>query len=216
MKKYDLILFDFDYTLVDSSQAAFMCYNYAFKKMGFDEISFDLTRSLIGLSLEDIYYKISKDKSLKRADEFRGHFRDCADKVMLDLTVFYDSASDALKFLDRQGFKLGIVSNKYRYRIQDILSREGIARTIDIVVGSEDVSTQKPSGEGILKAISALGISKENSVYIGDSVTDAEAARDAGIDFICVLSGVTSRADFDGFDVGRFLNNLNELPNTLA
>ena len=62
---------------------------------------------------------------------------------------------------------------------------------LGVVLGSYDVTRHKPHPEGILKALERMGVSKEEFLYCGDTVLDAEAAQRAGVDFAAVLNGTT-------------------------
>jgi phosphoglycolate phosphatase len=106
---------------------------------------------------------------------------------------------------------IGIVSTKFRRRIEEILGREDLLEPFDVIVGGEDVSRHKPDPEGLLAAIERLGGSPSGSLYVGDSVTDAETARRAGVPFAAVLNGVTPREAFKDYPVYKILDNLGEL-----
>jgi len=77
---------------------------------------------------------------------------------------------------------------------RDLLSLGDFA----VFVGDEDVSEPKPSPEGLRIAIQRLGIQPEHAVYVGDSVNDALAARDAGLRFVAAL-WAKSRDELPGF-----------------
>lgn len=130
---------------------------------------------------------------------------------MADATVLFDSVPKTVSKLKKQGFTLGIVSTKFRYRIVSILQREHLSDTFDVIVGGEDVSRHKPDPEGLLKAMKAVQCSAADSVYIGDSVVDAEAAERAGVRFIAVLTGTTSKNAFNGFDVFQFADHIQNI-----
>jgi phosphoglycolate phosphatase len=112
--------------------------------------------------------------------------------------------------------RLGIVSNKYRYRIEAFLSRENLKDLIDIVVGYEDAPKPKPDPAGLLIAAQKLGTSPVDIVYIGDSLIDAETASRIQIPFIAVLTGVTAREDFKDYSPCHILNGLPELSQLLS
>ena len=93
----------------------------------------------------------------------------------------------------------GIVTTKFHYRIDQILQKYNAAGLVDRIVGSGDVTFEKPSPEGLLYIINELKVSKKQVLYIGDSLVDAETAEAAGVDFFGVLTGTTSREDFRRF-----------------
>ena len=210
-KQYKLILFDFDYTLVDSSKAVESCINYALSSMGLKEVSAESACKTIGLSLNTVYEALTGDDDPKKSKEFVRLFAKRADEVMVDFTTAFDTASETLKFLKEKGLKLGIVSNKYRYRIEAILEKEGLSGIFDIIVGSEDIIKHKPDPEGIIKAADLMGICQEEIIYVGDSLVDAETVKNLDVDFIATLTGTTKKEDFRGCKVLKYIDDLSEL-----
>jgi phosphoglycolate phosphatase len=91
------------------------------------------------------------------------------------------------------------------------LNREGLSNTFDIIVGGEDVAEHKPNPAGLLTALGALKCAPTKALYIGDSLTDAQTAQRAKVDFIAVLSGATLRDAFNGYPVYKFLENVSGL-----
>ena len=184
------ILLDFDYTLADSSRGIIACFEHAFNALGLPEVSHDDIRATIGLSLTDALVQLAGPLPVVAQEAFQERFRDQADAVMAGLTSLYGGVPDTTKGLKQRGYRVGIVSNKYRYRIETVLSREDLP-DIDVIVGAEDVARLKPCPDGLLRAIATLGLPASEALYVGDSLTDAEAAARAGIPFVAVLSGVT-------------------------
>lgn len=135
---------------------------------------------------------------------------------MADLTILFTETPGIIKGLYNKGIKLGIVSTKFRYRIEAILRRENLLNFFEVIVGGEDISTLKPNPSGLLLAVKKLNITSSEVIYIGDSIIDAETANRAGIPFIAVLSGVTPRIAFSRSQVRFFLKNISELPNILG
>ena len=135
---------------------------------------------------------------------------------MADFTILFTETPGVIKGLYNKGIKLGIVSTKFRYRIEAILRRENLLNFFEVIVGGEDVSTLKPNPFGLLLAVKKLSITSSEAIYIGDSIIDAETANRAGISFISVLSGVTPRIAFSRSQVRFFLKNISELPNILG
>ena len=162
----------------------------------------------IGMSLPNTLISLAGEEYEERSDEFASLFIRRADEVMADLTLVFKDAPRVITHLKRRGISLGIVSTKFRYRIEAILGRENLLDLFDVIVGGEDVSKHKPDPEGLMMAIERLGGSRTTSLYVGDSVTDAETARRARVPFVVVLSGVTLREAFVDYSVYRILDNL--------
>jgi phosphoglycolate phosphatase len=211
LKNINSIIFDFDLTLVESASASIECISYALNQMCLPVPPPDLIRKTIGMSLEDTLKALTRLDNPNSAKEFRRLFTHRADAVMLDMMFFINGVQGVLSELDNKGIRMGIVSNKYRYRIEAFLQREHLEKTIKVIVGYEDTPQPKPEPDGLLLAMSKLGIPQQQTVYIGDSLIDAETARRIGLSFIAVLSGVTRRQDFEVYSPCTILNNLLEL-----
>lgn len=207
---YQAVIFDFDYTLGDSTGGIELSINHALEAMGYPCRSTDEIKKTIGLSLKDTFEKLTLNKDGEAASRFLSLFKQKADEVMVDNTMLYHDVNKVLQGLKEKGCKTGIVTTKYHYRIEQILDRFGINELVDIIVGAEDVRAEKPSPEGLLWAIDHLNIDKENVIYVGDSVVDAQTAQRAGVDFAGVLTGVTGRKDFDRFQYVCIGRNLTE------
>ena len=205
------MIFDFDYTLADSSGGVIECFNYACERLGFPRASEDAIKETIGMSLQDAWGRLAGHEHDDKIDEFAALYKKRADEVVADLTFVYDEVPEILEYLRGKKVSLGIVSTKFRYRIETILKREGLLERFDVIVGGEDVSRLKPDPEGVLAAIGRLNGRKASTLYVGDSVIDAETARRAGVPFVAVLSGVTTREAFSDYKVHAFLKNLSEL-----
>ena len=204
------IIFDFDYTLVDSAQGTIDGVNFAFKEMGLPIASDDAVCRTIGLSLPDILTALAGDAYAEYVDEFTRLFLQRADETMIALAEFYAGVPQTVKALQELGIQLAIVSQKTRRYIQPILEKENLLEAFEAIVGGGDAAF-KPDPEGLRLAISQTGSVPENCLYVGDSVTDAETARRAGIAFIAVLSGVTPRAAFENYDVYAVFEDVSEL-----
>ncbi len=204
------MIFDFDYTLADSSMGVLECVNHALRKMGLPTARAEDIKETIGMSLPDTLANLTGRENEEGSEEFSRLFIERADEVMADMTDVLDDVPRIISQLKNKGFCLGIVSTKFRYRIETILGRAGLLKPFDVIIGGEDVSRHKPDPEGLLMATERLG-SLESTLYVGDSLLDAEAAKRAGLPFVAVLSGVTPREAFEGYNLHGVLNKLSEL-----
>lgn len=209
------VIFDFDYTLADSSPGVFECINFALREMGLDHVSQEAACRTIGLSLNETFLTLGKHHEPHRCDEFHELFVQRADEVMVSLTALYETVPATVEALRRRGLKLGIVSTKYRRRINEVLHREAVLDQFGVVIGGDDVEHYKPHPQGLFEAMKKLECSPESVVYVGDSQVDAELAKRAGVPLVVVLSGVTPRAHFDKYTPAGVLENVSHLPQFL-
>ena len=188
MKLYKVYLFDFDYTLADSSRGIVMCFRNVLER-----------HQHTGITDADTLEAYKKEY-VKEADVH-----------MTVNTFLFPETEEVLTRLKTRGAKIGIISTKYRYRIMELLSKKLPSNFLDIIVGGEDVKEPKPSPEGVLLAIKELGCNKEEVLYIGDSIVDAETAQSAQVDFAGVLHGATTREELSAYPHVEIMKSLSEL-----
>jgi phosphoglycolate phosphatase len=176
---FNSVIFDFDYTLADSSGGEVECVNYALRAMNLPPAANSEIHAMIGVSLPETFRRLTRVTNQTGTDEFVELFIKRADEVMLDYIILFDSVRPAVSRLIIGGFTLGIVSTKYRRRIDAFLKREGLTHAFKVVVGGEDVPAHKPDPAGLNMALEKIGHSAAQTVYVGDSVMDAETAKRA-------------------------------------
>lgn len=215
-QKWKGVLFDFDYTLADSSAGAVACVDHALAQMGLPSVSPEQIHRTIGMSLPATLAALTAPSAHHRSEEFEHWFMERAEQVVVERAVVFPTTGPTLKTLEDQGWSLGIVSTKTRRRIVAILQREQLAGYFKVIVGGEDVAVHKPDPRGLLLAVELLGYVPSEIVYVGDSVIDAEAAQRGEMSFVAVLSGVTPRTAFEDYASVAVIETLNELPLVLA
>lgn len=193
---FQLILFDFDYTLADASVGIILSTHTALCEMGKPLPTEALVRSSIGMPLEDMYSYFTGSKVQEERLRFKMLFMAKADHVVTINTRFFHDAISVLTGLKQLGIRVGIVSTKYRHRIMEVLERDEIGHLVDLVVGGDDVTHHKPHPEGIFKALVHFGLPAERVLFVGDTLMDHGAAVNAGTHFMAVLNGTTTAADF--------------------
>lgn len=190
------VLFDFDYTLADSSEGIIDSVNTALRDMGLPPAPPAAIRHTIGLALPEMLKRLAGPEHHHRAPEFFDRFVARADIVMADATHLLPGVPETLRRLHATGLRLGIVSTKYRRRIEGVLRRDGLDSLIETIIGVEDVTATKPDPQPLHRALERLLLAPDEARYVGDSLTDAEASRRAAIPFIAVLTGTTDSTSF--------------------
>lgn len=209
--KYSAYIFDFDYTLADTTNGIVESVNYALDKICLAKQTKENIRKTIGLSLQKTFEELTGINNNSMGEKFTELFKIKADNIMTANAELFTDTVKTLKYLKDNKLKTGIVTTKYHYRIDEIISKFKIHDLIDIVVGAEDVINLKPDPEGLLYAIKKLNIPREKTVYIGDSIVDAKTAFNAGIPFIAVTTGATGAEEFTAFPYKHIANNLWEI-----
>jgi len=197
MRNYDIYLFDFDYTLADSSQGIVRCFQHVLSRNGYNGISEEQIKRTIGHTLEDSFSLLTGQTRSETLSAYTGEYIEQARLVMTAHTKWFPETVEVLTELKNRGARIGIISTKFRYTIREFADRQFPPDFFDRIVGREDVASPKPSPEGILLALESLGGSVANTLYLGDSVIDAQAAQAAGVDFLGVLHGTTARQELE-------------------
>lgn len=213
--RYEAILFDFDYTLGDSTEGIVLCTNTALKAMGLEEKDWDTIRGVIGFSLPEKYRRLTGDDDRRKAKRFTDLFIEAADRNMTLTAEFYPYSLPMIKAFRRDGIKVGVITTKYRRRIVEILDKYNEPDLLDIIIGGDSVRNPKPDPEGIVKAMKKLHVPASKTLYIGDSEVDAMAAQSAGVDFVGVLTGMVDYDTLSKYPNKAVIDTLEYLPDVL-
>ena len=187
MKKYDVYLFDFDGTLVDSYESLRIVFEEAYGKVNTvvpEGYTLRLMRVPLYVGYEEL--KAPQDEESKKL--FGSEIIRLLDEPeVLLATRIYDDVKETLKELHKQGKKLGIISSNNRKHIYEVMKFLDIDETLfDVVIGNQESKKHKPNPDPILKGLETLGIGKENVCYVGDGLDDMRCAINAGVDPILV------------------------------
>lgn len=212
---YKTIIFDFDYTLGDSTKGIEASINYALKQLGYPEKELDEIKRTIGMSLKETFFQLTLSKDGEMAARFAELFRIKADEVMVAQTELYADAIPVLTKLREEQYKICIVTTKFHYRIDQILNKFHCNELVDVIVGAEDVKIEKPAPDGLLWVIEYLNLNKSDVLYVGDSLVDAKTAQNAKVPFAGVLTGTTSKQDFSEYDAAFIGDTITDIYNYL-
>ncbi|MFI3284418.1 MAG: HAD-IA family hydrolase, partial [Erysipelotrichaceae bacterium] len=174
-----IILWDLDGTILDTEPAIIETYRQLFVKYS-DESSFDEEKKLevLGPALKTMFpiYFPGKD-----ADALIQEYRELNYELHKTHVFMMNHVKETLQSLKNQGYRMGIVSTKSTEGVNYGLSLFELDSYFEVIIGEELVSKGKPNPEGILKACQEMGASHDDVIYIGDSITDVEAAKNAGV-----------------------------------
>ena len=212
----EAVIFDFDFTLADSSKAIVECVGCALGQLGFEIPQSERIVHTIGLSLPETFRRLTGTNDSDTELRFVQCYFQRAEQIMDAATVIYDCVPTVLDALRCANLRTAIVSTKLNYRISSILKRNRLDHLFDAIVGAEDVSNTKPDPEGLLLALKKLGVNSAAALYVGDHIIDAEAARRAGVVFVAVLSGRHARHHFENAGCLAMMESVRELPGVLG
>jgi phosphoglycolate phosphatase len=217
--KYQGVFFDFDYTLGDSTVPIVLGYQKGFQALGQPVPTVEQVRPTIGMTLNDGYRFLTGDSDPAHGKEFYHQFQlavgELADeegnRVMVEESKLLPGAAPLLTALKLRGVDVAIVSTKLSVTIRQIFRFNHLDHLLDLVIGGKDVDHYKPDPEGLVRAMSQLGLEPSQVLFCGDTVIDAQTAQNAGTDFCAVLGGTTPRQAFDSYPHVHIADDLIQL-----
>ncbi|MFA5857694.1 MAG: HAD-IA family hydrolase [Elusimicrobiota bacterium] len=179
MKNIELLIFDLDGTLADTKPDVTDGVNYALKYFGCPSRTQDEVAASIGPGQDVMlkksfgtFTKYDLNVAIKKFNEYYSvHY---ADK-----TYLFPGMMDMLKHYNNK--RKAVVTNKLRKYSEPLLAKLGALDQFDIVVGMEDVEKCKPDPYPLLLVAKKYGIAPEKSVMVGDSPSDIQAGKAAGM-----------------------------------
>lgn len=189
---YKAVIFDLDGTLLDTLKDLANSVNYALKECGYPERTTDEVRRFIGNGVIKLMKRAAPDGIGEEAFEkcfntFRSHYLE----HMYDNTKPYEGVEDMLYILKEKGIKTAVVSNKLHSGVVG-LCEDFFSGQLTSAYGVNTEDERKPQPKNVFKALDDLGVSKEETVYVGDSEVDVQTAKNAGLECIGVTWGFRS------------------------
>lgn len=196
---YRAVIFDFDYTLGDATDAIVAGFAHGFAKLGFPAPGREEVRRTVGRVLEDAFTDLTgvADEQMRRA--FHAYFSEVARPIQARGVPLCPGAEELLRALDAAGVKTAIVSTKTGDVLRRIVAGHGLEQIFSVIVGGDAVSAHKPDPEGLNFALSTLQMAPEEVLYCGDTVIDAQTAQRARCPFCAVLNGTTAADAFEPY-----------------
>lgn len=189
---YPVVLFDLDGTLVDSIELIVQASEHAFATVLGHTPSRDILMAGIGKPLIEQFQRYARDAAeldvLIRA--YRSYQLEHHDR----LTLPYDGVHELVAWLADQRRSLGVVTSKIEPLAHRALQHLGLDPYFPLVVGIESTTRHKPNPDPLWHAIERLRATPQDTVYVGDSPFDLQAARAAGGDSIAVTWGAFDEA----------------------
>lgn len=180
MKDFDVYLFDFDGTLVDSRDALEVVFKGAYAAVGVDVPSDYIVR-LMRIPLPQGYEELHAP--MDKADLFASEIiRLLDDEDALRKTKSYPDVLESLIRLHKNGKTLGIVTSNNVKHVRDVLRFLNIDENLfKIIVGNKETKKHKPNPDPLLKGLELLEIGPEGVCYVGDGMDDMTSAIASGI-----------------------------------
>jgi len=196
MKK-EYIFFDFDGTLVDTSEGIYAALEVAYEKMNLPPISATDKRKYIGPPLEASFMAYA-NMNESEADEATVYFRAFYKEKGVKMHRVYDGVIDTLKELKQRGKKLIIATSKPQPLAESILKWNDFYQLFDVISGATFDGTRSTKEQVLNHALSFLGdIDLSSCVLVGDSKSDALGAKKVKMDCIGALYGFGTKNELE-------------------
>jgi phosphoglycolate phosphatase len=133
-----------------------------------------------------------------------------------EFAAVYDGVEQGLAHLQEAGFQLACLTNKPLSFARPLLEAKGLARFFPLVFGGDSFERKKPDPLPLLKTCEALGTQPDQTLMVGDSSNDAQAARAAGCEVVLVTYGYNHGEPIRQTPALAWLDSLTQLPSVLA
>ncbi|MDC1154548.1 HAD-IA family hydrolase [Candidatus Pelagibacter sp.] len=202
MKQKFTILFDLDGTLVDTAPDLMLAHNHVMRKFGYPTKSTEDIRNLVGkgagaLIGRSIWGQAKKEFSKvldeKIKDEMIKEFVDYYGKNIKNESTLITGVKDFLIWCKEQNISMAVCTNKQEYLSNDLLKKIGIYDFFEYVAGSDTFDYCKPDPRHLTNVVEILDGDIKKTIMIGDSETDANAAKAAEIPVILLENGYTEK-----------------------
>lgn len=181
------VSFDLDGTLLDTSEGIIRSVKYTVERMGLRLPSDTNMDFFIGPPIQNSlqkFFGISTEAAQDGANLFRNFYKSEA----LYLAKPYDGVFEVLEDLRKKNLKIGVATYKREDYALDILRHFQIADYCDAMCGADNNNVLKKS-DIIRNSCAVVGISPEETIYVGDTEHDAKGAQDAKVPFVAVTWG---------------------------
>jgi len=206
------VVFDVDGVLIDSNEIIVEAYQKTAEELRMRIPSPQEVTDLMGRPLVEIVRMLWADANVELyTKEFRSLFME--ENLVIPAI---EGAVEAVKKIRESGFRIGALSGKIMFFIKKHFREAGFnVNWFEAIVSFESTKKHKPGPEPLLYAINKLEVNPEETVYVGDAVSDYRCAKNAKVEYVAVLTGSLRREDLEKLGVKNVINSVAELPDFL-
>ncbi len=190
--KYQLIIFDWDGTLMDSIDKIVLCMQQAAKQQKQTIPDGLAVKNIIGLSLLKAMQQLFPTLLLEDQEALVEAYRDQYHRMHDIETPFYDGIAELLINLKEQGYTLAVATGKGRNGLNRMMKKTNTEHLFSMTICADE-SNSKPDPLMIQSLLKALNIKSSDALMVGDSSYDLDMAVNAGVDSLGVSYGVHGR-----------------------
>lgn len=182
MNHYNAVLFDFDGTIMDTTDLIIESFKYTVRQHLNYEIKAEELYPTFGRPLIDALEELAPGQGealIKTYREFNLAKHD-------EMVTIFDRVPETLIALKDRGCRLGIVTSKAKHTLYRGLDLYNLRPYFDAIVALEDTEYHKPRPEPVLHCLRLLQVEPEQALYVGDSPHDIKSAHAAGVKAVAV------------------------------
>lgn len=187
------IVFDLDGTLVDTSRDIVATLNAVLAAEGMPAMAFDMALAMVGsgsrVLLQSAFAAGGEALTPERLDRLVANFLAYYDEHIVDASVPYPGVDAALDGLSADGWTLAVCTNKYEAPARKLLDLLGLGPRFAAITGQDTFGFSKPDPRHLTETIALAGGDPAAAIMVGDSRTDIDTARAAGIPVVAVTFG---------------------------
>ena len=211
-----LVALDLDGTLVDTVPDIAWCIDRTMPRFGVPPRGEALVRRWVGNGVERLVERALTGGTDGPAEpallrEACGVFLDLYARHGRDRSRVYPGVREGVAALRAHGAALACITNKPRTPAVDLLAHLELLDAFVLVIGGDSLARRKPDPLPLLHACSELGTGAGDSVFVGDSINDVQAARAAGMRVACVSYGYNHGRDISEAAPDAVIGSLEEL-----
>ncbi|MCX8116534.1 MAG: HAD family hydrolase [Desulfobacterota bacterium] len=207
-KKIRGVLFDLDGTLIEAYGAIYLGLQEVFQQAGRRIFPYEELGRYLKADLESTLHQFFSPEETQR---WIPVMRKKYEEVYLEHTHFLDGAEETVSSLYERGLRLGVASNKFGRFSRAALQHLGVSQCFRSVLGAGDVPRNKPFPDMIHAVLRELELKPEEGIFVGDTLTDIEAGKAAGIDVYALPTGFHTKQELSRRRPKRILRHLREL-----
>lgn len=212
--RFELLVFDWDGTLMDSVASIVACSQAAGADIGL-ELAEPRVRSALGLSLSEMASRFGVGNDPARVERFVERYRHHWFDRFREQVRLFDGVEAAVRALAEAGYLLAVATGKSRRGLDRDLEATGL-KTHFLATRTVDEAPAKPNPQMLFDLFAELGVNARGAAMIGDTTHDLEMARQAGSAGIGVASGSHGREDLLAAGPLCCLDSVTDLPEWLA
>ena len=195
-RHFDLVVFDWDGTLFDSTALIARCIQAACADLGVPVPSNERASYVIGMGLTEALQYAAPDLPRERYRELGERYRQHYFARQHEL-VFFDGTLAMLEALKARGHLLGVATGKSRRGLDDALNTSVLRGVFD-ATRTADETASKPDPRMLVELMDEFQVAPERTVMVGDTTHDLQLARNAGTASVAVSFGAHDHQLFDG------------------